>query len=442
MRDRPAPTRRTLLLDIPAWCAATWLTLLVLLMWSYGANNVALPGLPIPLVDIALIALLVRSRRSWRSFTNEPTGRLLLALLTALAVVVAIRLYIDIPRYGIAAARGALFAVEAWAVLLGAAVARRVGRERTTSLLGASFAIALAWYALFPFRSQLIALSPTVGIRRSTPLFAFTSIGLVGPWCLLWFGLRRTTTAWIGAVVGIVVVLIAQLRGSLAGTIGAIALITLAARRSQRRAGRRLIASIALGVAAGVVVLSIAPTTGRLGAVRLDSYVDLALSAVGQQTSVASSFNDRVEWFETTVETIRTTRLGWLSGVGFGVDLTGGFGIAGSDVVNPHNDLLEFYARLGVFVIAWLAMWVVVLRVFWRRARSGDRLALWGLGAWVTMVAGSLTQPYNSFAYGGMVWWLLAGLVLGSQVTPSSRTIAPQETAGGDPVDLPSSTSR
>lgn len=422
--SQPTSTRRSqLLLDIPAWCTATWVTLLVLVLWSYGANNIALPGVPIPVVDIAFLLLLLRSRRWWGRFALSPSGRILLRLLVALAVVVAIRLTVDIPRDGINAARGALFAVEAWAVMLGGAVAQRIGRERTIRLLALLFGCAVLWYSLYPIRSTVVALSPTVGVRRSAKLFGFTTVGLVGSWCLLWFGLRRTTTAWIGTVLAIVVVILAQLRGALAGVIAAVAIVALAAGGTQRSVRARLARRIAVGLACGVAALALAPAmTGRLGDVTLDTYVDLARSAIGQDAGIGSSFGDRVEWFDTTIETIRDTRLGWLSGVGFGVDLTGGFGIAGSNVVNPHNDLLEFYARLGVFVLPWVAMWVVAMREFWRRSRRGDRLALWAVGAWIAMVAGSLTQPYNSFAYGGMVWWLLAGLVLGAPMAEPAAT--------------------
>lgn len=409
-----------MLLDIPAWCSATWATLLVLVLWSYGANNVALPGVPLPLVDIILLVLLVRSRRWWGGFVRLPIGRTMLRLLLALAVVVALRLSVDGPRHGIDAARGALFAGEAWAVMLGAAVAQRVGRERTIQLLALLFGCAVLWYSLYPIRSTIVGLSPTVGVRRSTKLFSFSTIGLVGAWCLLWFGLRRTATAWIGTLIAIVIVIVAQLRGALAGAVGSIMIVALAAGGGLRRVRARLARRVALGLAGGMSLLALAPAvTGRLGDVTVGTYVDLARSAIGQEVGIGSSFGDRVEWFDTTIETIRATRLGWLSGVGFGVDLTGGFGIAGSDVVTPHNDLLEFYARLGVFVLPWLAMWALALREFWRRSRSGDRLALWAVGAWVSMVAGSLTQPYNSFAYGGMVWWLLAGLVLGAPATSS-----------------------
>lgn len=414
MLHTTASRERGLLLGSPTWCVGAWSVLLLLVMWGYGANNVAIPGVPIPFVDIALIALFVRSRRWWYPFIAAGIGRTMLIALVALSMVVAIRLAVDIPRHGLEAARGALFAVEVWAVFVGAAVARRLGRERVVSLLTLLFAIALAWYCLYPFRATIVAWSPSVGVRRSTNLFSFTRMGLIGAWALLWFGLRRSLLAPIGVGASIVIVILAQSRGTIAGVVASITVVVAASHRRAKRARSRLLQRVGIGLAIGIALLAVAPTTtGRLGTVSIDTYIDLARSAIGQDTSVASSFDDRVEWFDSTIQSIRDTRLGWLAGVGFGTDLTGGFGVAGTDVVNPHNDLLEFYARLGVFVLPWLAMWAVSFREFWRRARSGDRLALWALGAWMSMVAGSLTQPFNSFAYGGMVWWMLTGLVIG-----------------------------
>lgn len=437
MPDARVTHHRRALLDIPTWCAAAWVVLATLVAWGYGANNVALPGVPVPFVDLALVVLLVRSRRWWSGFAASGIGRTLRIALVALAAVVALRLAVDVPRHSLDAVRGAIFAFEAWAVFVGAAIARRVGRDRTIELLGLVFTVALAWYCLYPFRSTIAGWSPTVGVRHPTPLFSFTRMGLIGAWGLLWFGLRRSTASLVGVIVAIGVVILAQSRGTTVGLLGALGVVAVAASRGHHVGARsRLLRRIAIGGALGVAFIVAAPAMrGRLGEVSIDTYVDLARSAVGRDTRIASSFDDRVEWIDTTVQAIEDTRLGWLSGVGFGVDLTGDFGVAGTDVVNPHNDLLEFYARLGVFVLPWVAMWAVTLREFWRRSRRGDRIALWGVGAWVSMVAGSLTQPFNSFAYGGMVWWMLVGLVLGSsasEATPGDPTVVAGGVSDGD----------
>jgi hypothetical protein len=184
-----------------------------------------------------------------------------------------------------------------------------------------------------------------------------------------------------------------------------------------------LLARLAGGGGLALLALSLLPPVpGRLGQVTPGMFVVLAVTGVGGEGSVPTSYGDRMDWMNTTLDKVTTTPLGPVLGVGFGEDLTGGFGLEGIEVVNPHNDFLEVYARLGAMAVPWFLLWAVVLRVLGRVARQGDRLAAWGLTAASVAVFVSLTQPFSAFAYGGLVWWMLAGIVVGTVRRDQLRT--------------------
>jgi hypothetical protein len=389
-----------------------------LLVWSYGTNNLALPGVPIPLVDLLLVALVIHSRRWWRPFTQAGSGNLILALLVVLAAFSAVRLIVDYPKHGMLAVRGAVFALEVWAILLGVAVARRVGRPTVDRMITVLFALALAWFCLYPWRSQVVQLSPVVGVQREARLFSFTSAGFVSAWAIFWFGQRRSTNSTVATVAALFVVMLVQSRGVLAGSLVGLMLLLWVSRPVHRGV---MIRRMLIGGTAVVLLLAVLPPLpGRLGVASVDTLIDLARTGIGLQGNVATSFDDRSNWNEATLSAISDQRLGWIVGVGFGQDLTRGFGVAGAQVINPHNDFLEFYARLGLGALPWFALWWVAASRMWRQARNNDHLARWGLAASGVTVMVSLTQPFSSFAYGGMTWWLLVGLVLASATSDAS----------------------
>lgn len=400
----------------PVWCTAAWVLLASLVVWSYGANNVPFPvslGARVPLADVVLVVLLVRSRRWWVPWTRTWPGSSMLLLLTLLGVFSVGRAVIDAPEHGAQAFRGGLFALEAWAVMVGVALVRRLGPAAVARMYSIIFGAAIAWFMLYPLRETLLRVSPTVGVQRPTELFSFVSMGLVASWAVFWFGGRRSLLSLIALVGSVLALLFVQARGVYVGVLVALLAVGLAARGT---GDSRLVRRLVVGAAAGLIILSVLPPLpGRLGVVSFDTMVGTARTAIGREADVPSSFNDRRLWIGATVDTVRAAEFGWLFGVGFGEDLTGGFRTDRAAVVKPHNDFLEFYARLGVFVLPWMLLWVVALREFWAGARSGDQLAAWGLAGAIVMIFLSLTQPVNSFAYGGLVWWMLAGGILGTE---------------------------
>lgn len=408
------------LMTMPAWCASAFLALFALLIWSYGTNNIPVPGTKLPLVDVVFALLLFRTRKYWVRGDLPNWARQARMLLLVLTVATAVRLSIDIHDYGNLALRDALFVVEAWAILLGYSLAVRLGRPEIIRRIGLMFVIAVFWFLAYPARDSIEAWSPIVGIQRPVPLLTFTSTAHVSAWALLWFLGRKDLKGHVLTSLAVVGLLFAQSRGAFVGT--ALSAIVMWIVRPRWSTARRYLRLASLGALALVVFSILPPLPGRLGAVRPEVLVDLAATGLGREGQVSSSFDDRTEWLSFTVGALTNEPIRLMVGVGLGVDLADGFTADGVLVRKPHNDFLEAYARLGLGSLPWFGLWFVTLRELVRRSRLGDRLASWGLGASMVTILISLTQPFSAFAYGGLVWWLLAGMVLGA---------APKDRSGG-----------
>ena len=315
--------------------------------------------------------------------------------------------------------RDALLALEIWAVFLGWGLARRVGVAGVKKALSIMFGMSLAWFCLYPIQDRVVPLFPVVGVQRPTNLASFTSFGFVAAWALLWFSRRRGTNAVVGSCIAVAVILMATARGVLAGLVLA-GIVSLCAnpRRQPTRTFVRLGAAAALLLA---LMAILPPLPGRLGSVTPSTFVGLIESGFGEKSDVSSSYNDRQQFMSATLEALSTTRMGYVFGVGLGRDLTGGF-VADVKITKPHNDFLEYFARLGVIGFApWIGVWIIVFRELFRRARADFAIARWGVAALSVSLLMCLTQPFSSFAYGGMVQWLTMGLVLGCSETPMTR---------------------
>jgi O-Antigen ligase len=402
----------TMFIDQPVWVIGAWGLLGSLLVWSYGINNVPIPGVSAPLVDLVFVVLLARSRRYWRPFLHDRLGHRIIRLLIWLSAFVFVRAVVDYRTYGLQAIRDSLFAVEAWAILLGWGLARRVGRRAVERSLSVLFAVSIGWFCLYPVRDSILSVSPIVGVQKAVPLVSFVSIGFVGAWALLWF-IRRPGRLSIGAsIVAIGVVFMAQTRGVFAGlALAALAALAVTHDTQKGRAVRRILIASALVLSLFAVL---PPLPGRLGTVSPATIVNLVESGVGAKTTVSSSLDDREKWFDATVNAIKSTRFALVTGVGLGRDLTGGFATT-VQVTRPHNDFLEYFARLGTIgFLPWLGLWFFTVRELVVLARRRIPIAVWGVGAASVSLLVSLTQPLAAFAYGGLVHWMLMGLVLGA----------------------------
>lgn len=409
-----------LLVAIPTrlWIGLVWLLLGGLLVWSYGFNNVPLPlGLiNIPLVDGLLLYVLVGSSPMWLPVLRTGTGKRVLFALVALVVVALGRLVVDLPRFGVLAGRDTLYVLHGFGVFVGVALARAQPRHRIEHLLGVVFGLTVLWSLLIPFRSTIVQFSPVVGVQRPELLFSW-----VGSFALViaavWFFRREGTTGLAFLVLALVATLFHQARSSYLLLPAGLALAWIVDRRAPERwsvgAKRLVTAGIAM-LAASLVVMSAAGLAGARGEVGLDTTVEQLRTLTGEEGLRAGTIEHRRTAWAAVVDQVRAEPLGPFVGIGYGVDLFGGH-VTGDGVLTrtPHNVLLEIWGRTGlVGLLAWGYLVYTLVRTSFRRVH----LHPWG--GWVpafhvAVLGVALVQPIFAFAYGGMVYFLLAGLILG-----------------------------
>jgi hypothetical protein len=404
---------------------------------SYGFNNLPFPAGPfrMPLVDVLLVALAVVSRATWSQHIRESReGRALRVAFVGLVAVAAVRLTMDVPRYGVLAVRDALYVVDVLAVFVGMALARSVSSERLRQSLQLMLCVSVTWFVLYPIHGALEMMSPVVGVQRAVPLAAFNSASWGGAIALLWFTSRRRVN-WACAALAAAAVLLAQSRTIYLSLPVAIAIAVWVARSSSGRVTQdhqrhfrasRVLLPLMLALVAFALL---PPLPGRLAAVRPQFIGEQIGTLFGKKGAGSGSLAAREQWWPSVLAKVRAAPSGEIVGVGFGPDLIGGFrSRGGADVRKPHNDLLEMFARTGILGLsAWLAVVGIAVAGVYRRARTGSDIARWALPACVVLLGHALTQPLFAFAYGGMTFWLLLGIGLGSPTTaepacPASAT--------------------
>lgn len=405
-----------------AWIAATWVTLAGLTVWSWGFNNIPLPlgGVSIPLVDAVMGYAIVASFPRWRAITRSTVGRRVLALLVLMSVVAAARLGFDLPRYGVIAGRDALYVAEAWTVLAGYALARALGPIRAMRGVGVVLSVAIAWLLLYPWRDEIVAAGPIVGVQRPTPLFAFTSAGLVGAVALFWFLQDRRRTAVLLTGAAGFLLLMTQGRGPYLAVILSAIVIFVVARRPQAgmgaRAGRAVRRLARAGLLVVIVLVLAPPIPGRVGVeIGFTSVAEQLATVFGAEGPGAGSREHRLEAWRNALADVRETPGTTIVGLGYGPDLFGGFTVTGGvDVRKPHNDALEIFARTGLIgFLPWMLLFGTVALWSTRLARRMGN-AWWLIALQVTTVVVALTQPLFAFAYGGVVYWVLTGIGIGA----------------------------
>jgi O-antigen ligase len=401
-----------------AWLVLTWIMLTGLLVLSYGFNNVPVPLGPIrvPLVDLLLIYALVASAPIWRPVLRTQLGKQLVVAGAVLIVVILFRLTMDLPEYGIVAVRDALYVVHVSAVFVGIAVARKMEIKDIERLLAIAFALTIGWALLAPFRDAIEPFSPMVGVQRPVRLFSWvgSSSLVLGT---VWFFSRGGTGGTPLTIAGIVSVLVKQARSSYillpAGILLAWTIDRMRDPLSDVGTRRLVRVAVAGLMAAGIVTLATGIEGGR-AEVGFDTTLDQLGTLAGQEGIRAGSIRHRREAWADVVETVRAEPMGSIVGIGLGTDLFGGHRTRSGVLTRvPHNDPLEAWARTGAIgLAAWLAVLFVLVRGGLRNVREHP-WGGWVAALHVSMLGISLVQPIFSFAYGGMVYYLLAGLALG-----------------------------
>ncbi len=396
-----------------AWIAIAWTLLAGLMVLGYGFNNITVPGMTLPLVDALLVLGLALSFPTWRELWSFRIGRRILALLGALSAVAAIRLSLDLPLYGLTAARDALYVLEAWGVALGFAVGRTLRASEVERNLGLIYRTAFLWFMFYPLRFSLATLGPVVGIQRPVPLLDFTTTGVVSAVGIFWFLQDKRQYAGVFAAAGVVALLFGQGRGPYLAVILTLVIVVVTSRGEKNHA--KLLFRASAWIAAAFIIVAVLPLPrGRLGArVGFDTMASQLLTLTGAEGPGSGSFRWRLEvWRELPAQVDTVPKV--LVGVGYGPDLIGGFTVNGGVLVRkPHNDLLEVWARTGIVgLVPWFGL-VLTLMVAGFRGRGDRRFGWWLIALQVTTVVVALTQPMFSFAYGGLVYSLLMGIYIG-----------------------------
>ncbi len=400
-----------------AWSAL----LLVLggsLVLGYGFANVGVPTpwIPIPITELLLLALLWAVAA--RPFMQRiPASFALAACFLGFA---GIRLLVDYPVWGRDAVRDFTFPLELSFLLVGYWAAVTFGIPRLVRPLGWIFLACVLYSLLYPWRDELAAVSPTVGLQRPVPLLgSYSAAGPAAAAALFYFALVRPfgRLSLIPAGAAIAVILMVQSRGLYLAIPLAATVTGLIARRSNGVASR-LAAGLLVGVVAAFGVMAFAPA-GRLGPVTPSFATSQLATLRGDAGPLAGSISHRREWMESVLQTVEEQPVGWLIGVGLGPDLAGGFRTDQDAAVRkPHNDYLETYARfgiagLGLFLAAiGLALFQVSRAA--RNASLGEAPFLWWVFAMsLVFLMIAATQPLLAFPYGTVPLFFALGVGVG-----------------------------
>jgi len=407
----------------PAWLPVIALSLAGLVVLSWGFNNIPFPagGLTIPLVDVLLIYALLATIPLWsRLAARVRLVRNLLILLVVLAAISALRLLVDVPRYGATAGRDALYVLEAWSVLVGLAAGWVLGASRIDRGLSVLWRIAVLFFLLYPIRDALSELGPLVGIQRPTPLIQFTNVGYISAVSLFWFLQEARRSSPFFAALAILTLLAAQSRGQLIGVLLTVLVAWLLhSSQSRSHTGRNMRVlgrAVCITAIAFLVLVLLPPIQGRIGETVSGSTVVAQLGTlVGQRGPATGTIEHREEAWRQVIDDVSRTPGAWLVGIGYGPDLFGGFKVEGGvDVRKPHNDFLEIWARTGILgLLPWLGLLATLLS--WAlRVAPRHTYGWWLIALQAATLVAALTQPAFAFAYRGMVYFLLMGLVIGA----------------------------
>lgn len=148
-------------------------------------------------------------------------------------------------------------------------------------------------------------------------------------------------------------------------------------------------------------------------------------------------------WHDVIAETVETNPL---FGLGFGSDLASRF-LADYDLLSdetfsarsPHSMMVTVFGRMGIVgFLAWLAVSAAIARIVWRLFRQGDAdgigLASIACVTWVSACFGVVLEG----PMGAVVFWTVVGLANARMRTPPPTGPGPDESAGGDwPIAKP-----
>jgi O-antigen ligase len=395
------------------------------MLLGYGFANLGIRtgGIPIPATEMLFLPLAVIALTQRRTLLDSRV----LWPLTLYALLVLTRLFFDFPNWGPLAVRDSTAALEAFVLVVGYRALTRDGVQFWVRRMGYICGAVVLYGATAPFESRLLAISPTVGLQRPTPLldqrgvkFSVVAAGLY--FLIFSRGWKRIVA--LGLVTGLVGIF--QARSLYILFPLAILVVGWAGHRLSRVA-----LQLVPIVLVGALLLTLAGNlgfSGRRGELSFTFIEAHARTLLGEEGPMAGSIEGREDVFGLTMDYV--TRSPWyvIGGVGLGPNLAFGTfeGKQGQEVRQPHDDYLEVFARTGLIGFT-LFIWMLLacLVPIARKARSGtgleENLCAWILAAATVYLGVAGAQPLLSFPYGSVPLFFLLGLGVAVALPPRSR---------------------
>jgi hypothetical protein len=423
----PTPTRALATSD-RFW----WILLLISLAGpivfglGYANLGIRIAGLPIPLADVLLVALLARALVPVIT-GHEPLPDLPFLCALGLAAIGLIRLAVDYGTYGVDAARDVVLPLELTFLLVGSWAMRRFGLERWIRALTWIFLAAIAYFLIVRLFDPG---GPIVGFTQPRPLFEPSwGVEIASTAGFAFFLWVRPVRRWsyLIALGFVALAFLSQKRGIyLALPIATVVCVAVAWHRLDRSARRGLLVLGGASVIVVALLLALAPA-GRLGRFTPSLFFDQLRTLVGYEGEGSGTISDRAHWASGVIDQMNERPASYLVGLGLGPDLLRGFvDLRGLPVRKPHDDYLEVMARLGIpALLLMLGALVLPLVTIGRAARRRDGpergYLLFALGASMAAMLVAATQPLLFYPFGTipLAFYLGSGYVVAREGSPT-----------------------
>lgn len=407
-----------------AFAAALILTLGTI---SYTASTASLGPVPIVLVAVPIL-LIAYAPHIISAIQQSKALQAFTAFWLIWCAITAARLLADFGSYGESATRDAVITVSFSGVFIGAAL-RISSTEATQRRTAKTMLLALAAYS-----GVYIIRQVAPGI--STEFFSVQNVGVASIALIaggLWYFSGPIRAVPLAA--GFISLMLTQSRIMLVvGVMTLIAYLTISSRHAKTSLISRILILLLFG-AVGLVALSVLNSSGlvsgRIGSLSFDSAFQLVNSLFDDNSALAGSRRDRERWWADALGLLFASPTTFLTGVGLGPDLAGGFAIDGVLIRKPHNDFLETAARFGGPIgIAFASFYIAACIRSAQRAKHDSMFFV--ITAWLVAAgAYALAQPYFSYPHGAVLAGILIGMAFSNPtgITPTAATTTARQFA-------------
>jgi hypothetical protein len=412
------------------WQVLVVITLSGYLVLNYGFENVAIHVGSFPVIIsygmmFAALALgVLAHKKSVAAALKEPAVLGMLALL----LLAFFHLVVDVPTYGIWAARDATMCLDGVFMVLGMVWARKA--DSTVFLakwLIVVFVVNLIYSFTLPWGETIFSWSPQSGVFLSVPLLGnYNGTGdqlLSGAlFCICLGGYVLTRPRWMMlflAVAQFLGIAISQVRRMYIATV-IVLIIFLLLGEAKKFAKLLILLPSAIIAILLVTAVGGVEIPGRIGVVNLDFFKEHIRSISGAEGTPGSSVESR---FIMADEALQHFYAHPVLGEGFGQPLLTDIDETNGSVTRmPHDSSLTYLARLGLVGCAvWIVFHFCLMKRFiyaFRQLRCCDdkRVAafvLWFFLFYVLFMISSFVEGAFEFPSGAVPFYFFMGFALG-----------------------------